>query len=209
MMAGKIRVLCVDDHRIVREGISLIIGRQPDMEVVAAAATGEEAVALVRHHRPDVTIMDLQLGAMSGDEAIRLIRSDDANARIIVLTVSQGDEDVYRAMQAGASAYLGKDTISDDLIHMIRDVHAGRQSSSAPAVEARLAERAARPTLTKRELDVMELIAQGLRNREIAATLGVGEETIFAHVKSILAKLQVHDRTAAVRVALQRGIIHI
>lgn len=208
MATQRIRVLCVDDHRIVREGIALIIGRQPDMTVVATAASGEEAVALCRRYRPDVTLMDLQLGGMSGLEAIRAIRRHDPTARIVVLTMYQGDEDIYRSLNAGAVTYLLKDTLSDDLVRVIREVHQGTPSLS-PDVAARLAERAAKPALTGREVQVIELIAQGMRNKEIAASLGISEETAQVHVKNILAKLDVKDRTAAVTVALRRGIIHI
>ena len=208
MSARRIRVLCVDDHRIVREGISLIINRQSDMEVVALAASGEEAVALHRKYRPDVTLMDLQLGAMSGVEAIRAIRSENATANIVVLTMYQGDEDIYRALEAGATTYLLKDTLSDDLIRIVREVHAGR-SPIRPEVEARLAERAARPALTAREVEVLELIAEGMRNKEIAVTLGISEQTAKVHVKNILAKLGVSDRAAVIPVALRRGIIHL
>jgi two-component system NarL family response regulator len=209
MPTDQIRVLCVDDHRIVREGIALIIARQPDMTVVGAAATGEEAVVLFDEHRPDVTLMDLQLGKMSGVEAIRAIRRRDNGARIVVLTMYHGDEDIHRALEAGATMYLLKDTLSDDLIRVVREVHAGRTPSIGPDVQARLAERAAGPTLTPREIQVVELISRGMRNKEIAAALGITEETAQVHVKNILAKLKVQDRTAAINVALRRGIIHI
>lgn len=204
----KIRVLCVDDHRLVREGLALIIDRQSDMGVVAAASTGEEAVEFYRTHRPDVTIMDLQLGTMSGVEAIKVIRREDPNARVIVLTMYQGDEDIYRALEAGAATYLLKDLPSEDLLRAIREVHAGQRPLNAE-VQARLAERNSRPALTPRELQVLQLVSQGLRNREIANTLGISEETAQVHVKNILAKLQVNDRTAATAVALRRGIIHL
>jgi len=204
-----IRVLCVDDHRIVREGIALIIERQPDMEVVGSAATGEEAVELFRRRQPDVTLMDLQLGQMSGVEAIRAIRRESPQARIVALTMYQGDEDIHRALEAGAIAYLLKDSLSDDLIRVVREVHAGQQPDFTADIKARLAERAARPTLTPREQQVVELISLGMRNKEIAAALGISEETAQVHVKNILAKLDAKDRTAAVNVALKRGIIHI
>jgi len=203
-----IRVLCVDDHRIVREGIALIITRQPDMQVVGAAATGEEAVQLFKRHRPDVTLMDLQLTAMSGLEAIQAIRREQADARIIVLTMYQGDEDIHRALAAGATTYLLKDTLSDDLIRFVREVHAGRRPIR-PDVKARLDERAAQPTLTPREIQVMELVSEGRRNKEIASLLGISEETVQVHLKNIFAKLKVSERTAAVNVALRRGIVHI
>jgi DNA-binding NarL/FixJ family response regulator len=208
MADAPIQILCVDDHRIVREGIELIIARQPDMQVAASAASGEEAIELFRRHRPDVTLMDLQLGAMSGVDAIRIIRREHPDARIVVLTMFQGDEDIFRALQAGAATYLLKDTLSDDLIRVIREVHAGKQPV-LPAVEARLAERAAGPTLTPREVQVVGLIAEGMRNKEIAAALGISDETVQVHVKSIFWKLKVKDRSAAMNVALRRGIIHL
>jgi DNA-binding NarL/FixJ family response regulator len=203
-----IRILCVDDHRIVREGIELIIARQPDMQVVASAAGGDESVELFRRHHPDVTLMDLQLGAMSGVEAIRVIRREHPEARIVVLTMYQGDEDIFRALQAGATTYLLKDMLSDDLIRVIREVHAGMHPVRAD-VEAALAERAAGPTLTPREVQVVGLIAEGMRNKEIAAALGISDETVQVHVKSIFWKLKVNDRSAAMNVALRRGIVHL
>jgi DNA-binding NarL/FixJ family response regulator len=208
MTTPRIRVLCVDDHRIVREGIGLIIARQPDMEVVGSAATGEEAVALFKRERPDVTLMDLQLPTMSGLEAIQAIRRDDADARIIVLTMYQGDEDIHRALTAGATTYLLKDTLSDDLIRFVREVHSGRRPIRAD-VKARLDERATQPTLTPREVQVMELVSEGRRNKEIAVLLGISEETVQVHLKNIFAKLKVGERTAAVNVAIRRGIVHI
>jgi DNA-binding NarL/FixJ family response regulator len=208
MVKPRIRVLCVDDHRIVREGIGLIIARQADMEVVGSAATGEEAVLLFRREQPDVTLMDLQLPTMSGLEAIRSIRREDAEARIIVLTMYQGDEDIHRALSAGATTYLLKDTLSDDLIRFVREVHSGRSPIRAD-VKARLDERAAQPTLTPREVQVMELVSEGRRNKEIATLLGISEETVQVHLKNIFAKLKVGERTAAVNVALRRGIVHI
>ena len=207
-MLRRIRVLCVDDHRIVREGISLIINRQSDMEVVALAASGEEAVSLYRKYRPDVTLMDLQLGAMSGVEAIRAIRSESVSANIVVLTMYQGDEDIYRALEAGAAAYLLKDTLSEDLVRVIREVHSGNHPIP-PDVAAALAARRAQPSLTPREVGVVQLIAQGMRNKEIAVALGISEQTAKVHVKNILAKLNVSDRSAVIAVAVRRGIIHI
>jgi DNA-binding NarL/FixJ family response regulator len=205
---SKIRILCVDDHRLVLAGIELMIGRQPDMTVVGSATTGEEAVSLFRQHRPDITLMDLQLPVMTGLEAIRAIRHMSPEARIIVLTMYHGDEDIYRALVAGASTYLLKDMLSDDLMRVIREVHAG-QRALLPDVQVRLDERATRPSLTPREVQVTELIGRGLRNKEIAAELHISEETVQVHVKSILTKLSVNDRTAAVNVAMRRGIIHL
>lgn len=209
MSIRHIRVQCVDDHRILREGLELIIGQQRDMTLVASAATGEEAVKLFRQHRPDVTLMDLRLRGMSGIEAIRDIRRVDPNARIVVLTMYEGDEDIHRALEAGAVTYLLKDTISEDLIRIVREVHSGQRPLATPAVAARLAERASHPTLTSREVAVMNLVAQGMRNKEIAAALGCMEATVHVHLKNIYSKLKVRDRTAAVTVALQRGIVHV
>ena len=206
---SRITVLCVDDHRLVRDGIALIIGRQPDMKVVASAANGHEAVELFARHRPDVTLMDLQLGPMTGVQAIQEIRRQAPNAKIIAVTTYEGDEDIYRALQAGAATYLLKNTVSDDLIRVVRDVYQGRQLELPPDVKARLAERSKRPTLTAREHQVVELIAVGMQNKEIGASLGITEETVQVHVKNILAKLGARDRTAAIGVAARRGIIHL
>lgn len=208
MSKPRIRVLCTEDHSIVREGIALIINRQPDMEVIASAASGEEAIALFRTHQPDVTLMDLRLGTMSGVETIRALRQLQPEARIVVLTMYQGDEDIYRALEAGAAAYLLKDTLADELVNVIRSVYEGRQPMT-PDVQERLAERASRPSLTPREVQVLELIAEGMRNREIARVLHLSEETVEVHAKNIRTKLGVKDRTAAVNVAIKRGIIHI
>ena len=208
MAKSKIRILCVDDHRLVLAGIELMIGRQPDMTVVGSATTGEEAVSLFRQHKPDITLMDLQLPVMTGLEAIRAIKHLSPDARIIVLTMYHGDEDIHRALMAGASTYLLKDMLSDDLMRVIREVHAG-QRALLPDVQVKLDERATRPSLTPREVQVTELIGRGLRNKEIASELHISEETVQVHVKSILTKLSVNDRTAAVNVAMRRGIIHL
>lgn len=208
MSESRIRVLCVDDHAVVREGVRLTIDLEPDMIVVATAATGEEAVELFERRRPDVVLMDLQLPTMSGLEAIHAIRRKDAHARIIVLTMYQGDEDIYRALKAGAATYLLKDALSDDLGQVVRDVHAGLRPI-LPDIAVRLAARASRPALTAREVQVVELIAQGLRNKEIAAALEISDGTVQAHVKNILSKLHVQDRAEAITVALRRGIIHL
>ena len=205
---SSIRVLCVDDHRIVREGIALILAREPDIEVVASAANADEAVSEFKRHRPDVTLMDLRLGERNGIDAIKEIRRDYPDARIVVLTMYQGDEDIHRALSAGAATYLLKDALSDDLIRVVREVHAGGHPM-APDVRARLDQRAAHPTLTPREIQVLQLVSLGKRNKEIAAILGLSDDTVPVHVKNIFAKLRVNERTAAVNVALRRGIIHI
>lgn len=208
MSAIKIRLLCVDDHRLVRDGISSIINRQPDMVVVASGASGEEAIELFRAYQPDVVLMDLQLDGMNGLRATREIKTISPDARIVMLTVHWGDEDIFRALEAGAITYVHKNALADDLLRVIRLVHQGERPL-APEVKARLAERATRPTLTRREVEVMELISQGLRNKEIAASLGISDDTARDHVKRILAKLDVGDRSAAINVAIRRGIIHI
>jgi two-component system, NarL family, response regulator len=203
-----IRIMCVEDHRIVREGIVLLLERQPDFKVVATASNGRESIAQFRRHRPDVTLMDLELPLMGGVEAIRHIRREDADARIVVLTVYQGDEDIHRALQAGAATYLLKDTISDELVRVIREVHAG-QHPLTPDVQARLAHRAEQRSLTPREVLVLELVSRGLRNRDIARSLNISEETVQVHVRNIVTKLDADSRMAAIRIAMQRGIIHI
>jgi DNA-binding NarL/FixJ family response regulator len=207
-LPNNIRILCVDDHRIMLAGLELMIARQTDMTVVGSATTGEEAVSLFRQHRPDITLMDLQLPVMTGLEAIHVIRHISPEARIIVLTMYDGDEDIHRALGAGAATYLLKDMLADDLMGVIRKVHAG-QRELLPPVQTRLDERATRPSLTPREVQVTELIGRGLRNKEIAWELHISEDTVQVHVRSILSKLSVNDRTAAVQVALRRGIIHL
>lgn len=203
-----IRVLCVDDHRVMLDGLALLIGRQPDMQVVAAAVNGEQAVAQYMNVRPDVTLMDLQLPGTNGLEAIRQIRRLDCEARIVVLTMYQGDEDVYRCLEAGAATYLLKDALSDELVNVIRQVHRGDRPRT-PEVEARLESRRQQPILTPREVQVVGLITEGLRNKEIAVTLGISEQTAKVHVKNILAKLRVNDRAAVISVAARRGIVHL
>jgi DNA-binding NarL/FixJ family response regulator len=203
-----IRVLCVDDHRLMREGIARIVGVQPDMTVVALASDGEQAVAQFLKYRPDVTLMDLEMPTMTGVQAIQAIRGHQPDARIVVLTMYHGDEDIHRAIAAGAMGYLLKDTLPDDLIRVIREVHSGRRAIP-PEIAAVLEQRASQPTLTFRESQVLELLATGKRNKEIAAALGISGDTASAHIKSIFQKFNVHDRTAALAEALRRGIIHI
>lgn len=207
-MTSRIRVMCVEDHRIVREGIALIITREPDMQVVAFAATGDEAVQKFEQHQPDITLMDLRLGKTSGLDAITAIRRRHGDARIIVLTMYQGDEDIHQALKSGAATYLLKDALADDLIRVVREVHAGGHPMNAD-VRALLDERKSQPKLTPREVQVLKLVAVGHRNKEIATLLGVSDETVPVHLKNIFSKLGVTDRTAAVNVALRRGIVHI
>jgi two-component system NarL family response regulator len=203
-----ITVLCVDDHPLVLDGIMQKINRQPDMTVVATATDGRQAVELFKRHRPDVTVMDLQLPGMSGLDAIQAIRSENPKARIVVLTMYQGDEDIFRALKSGAATYLLKDTPSDELVRAVRDVHLGL--SSLPAnVAQRLATRPFDEGLTSRGMEVLRLLAAGMRNKEIAAALDISQETVQGHVKKILRTLEVNDRTAAVTVAIRRGIIRL
>jgi two-component system NarL family response regulator len=207
-MSKRISVLCVDDHRIVREGIVAVIGRQPDMTVTGTAANGLQAVEAFLQSPPDVTLMDLQLPVLSGLEAIRRIRIVDAHAKIVVLTTYHGDEDVHQALAAGASTYLLKEAVLDDLADVVRAVHNGARPLPDD-VQRILASRANLSQLTAREVEVIELIAQGLRNREVGHALGITEETTKVHVRNIMDKLNVQDRTEAVTMALRRGIIHL
>jgi len=209
MTSGRIRVLCADDHPIVREGIGLIISQQPDMDVVGTASSGEECLVMFREQRPDITVMDLQMGGMSGVDAIRAIRQEAPIAKVIVLTMYSGDEDIHQAVAAGASAYLFKNAISNDLIRVIRQVHGSDEPVLSREIKARLDERAGRPRITPREVEILELISQGLRDKEIAEAVGISEKTVYVHVKNILAKLDAKDRTAAVRAAVHRGLIRM
>jgi DNA-binding NarL/FixJ family response regulator len=203
-----ITLMCVDDHALVREGIAQIINLQADMKVVASAATVEEAIRLFDEHQPDVTLMDLQLGPASGLDAIAAIRARHPDARIIVLTMYLGQEDIYRALQRGAATYIVKDMLSKDLIRVVREVHEGR-ARIPERVAAVLAERDDRSALTKRETEVLRLMAEGKRNKEIADILGIQNETVHAHIRSAYLKLEVNDRTGAVAAAVRRGIIRL
>ena len=203
-----IRVLCIDDHPLLREGVARKIERQPDMVVVDTAGTGQEAVMLYLRHRPDIVLMDLQLPGMGGLQAIEAIRREDPDAKIIVLTISGGDEDIFRAIRAGAASYLLKSSLSQDLIATIRRVVDGERPIP-PEVAERLAAREGQSGLSTREIEILELIAKGLRNKEIASALGIGQETVQTHIKRLFVKLHVSDRTAAVTVALSRGIVHM
>lgn len=204
----KIRVLVVDDHHVVRQGIAALINSADDMTVVAEAANGRQAVDLFGQHSPDVTIMDLRLPVLTGVEAITAIRQITPTAKVIVLTTFDGDEDIYRALQAGARGYLLKDMFGDDLMDAIRAVHAGKTRIPA-AVAQRLADRMTGPELTPRELEVLKLIVAGNSNKDIAHRLFISEATVKTHINSLLGKLQVNDRTQAATTALQRGIVHL
>lgn len=201
-----IRLLCVDDHHVVRNGLVLIMNRQPGLKVVATASTGEQAMVLHRDLLPDVTVMDLQLPKMAGLAAVRAIRSETPDARIIILTVCNDENDMYQANEAGAAAYLVKDALPDDLIRTIRQVHDGERPLAA-AMRLRRSERTERSKLTPRELEVIRLMAQAMRNKEIATVLGLSEQTVHAHIKNIFLKLQVADRIAAINLARRYGLI--
>lgn len=206
MTTTPIRVLIAEDHLIARVGVGTIVDTQTDMQVVAEAASGAEAVRMHEQHRPDVTLMDIRMPVMGGIDAMRAIRERAPLARFIALSTYSGDEEIRRALQAGASAYLTKDVLDDELVKTIRLVHAGK-AYLPPAVAATLAAHATRPELTARELDVLALIVRGMGNKQIAGELKIAEYTVKNHVKNVLSKLGVEDRTQAATSALQRGII--
>ena len=203
-----VRLLVVDDHHIVRQGLIALLSTVPEMEVVAEASDGKQALELYRRHQPDVTLMDLRMNSMNGVETTRAIRAEFPNARIIVLTTFDGDEDIYRALQAGARGYLLKGMDTEELLAAIRTVHSGKSRIPAPVAE-RLAERMNTPALTERETEVLRLIVGGNSNKEIAAALFISEATVKTHINSLLSKLGVTDRTQAATTALQRGIVHL
>ena len=205
---NEIRVLVVDDHFVVRMGLTTLINTQSDMTVVGEATNGKQAVELFRAEKPDVTLMDLRMPEMNGVEAITAIRNEYPDCRIIVLTTYDGDEDIYRAFQAGARAYLLKDMHRDELLEAIRSVYRG-QRFIPPVVASSLADRMPRSELTSRELEVLKLIVKGMSNKEIASTLEITEGTVKVHVNNVLGKLGVSDRTKAATTAIQRGIVHL
>jgi len=206
--AKAIRVLAVDDHALLREGIAALINAESDMKLVAEASSGQDAIEKFRLHRPDITLMDLQMPGLSGIEAIIGIRGESPNARIIVLTTYRGDVQVLRSLKAGARGYILKGQVHRELLDTIRAVHAG-QKRIPQEVAAELADHATDEDLTSREIDVLRLIAAGNANKEIAGRLFIAEETVKSHVTNILAKLGANDRTHAVTTALKRGIIEL
>ena len=203
-----IRVLTVDDHALLREGIASLVNEEPDMKLVAEASTGEEAIEKFRQHHPDVTLMDLQMPNVNGIEAIQRIQSEFPGARIIVLTTYTGDVQVVRALKAGARGYLLKGHVHRELLDTIRAVDAG-QKRIPPEIATELAEHNADDDLTQREIDVLRLIAAGNANKQIADQLSIGEATVRGHVTNILSKLGANDRTHAVTIGLSRGIIEL
>ena len=204
----KIRILCVDDHPLLQEGLAAVIRDQPDMLLTGEASTGQEAIQRFREQSPDVTLMDLRLPDMSGIDAMIAIRSEFPDARVIILTTFAGDVEIQRALRAGAGAYVFKSMPPKELMQVVRQVHAGKKSISAE-VAARLAEHYGDERLSGREIEVLRQVAGGNRNREIAEKLFISEETVKVHIKHIMDKLGAADRTQAVAIAVQRGIIQL
>jgi DNA-binding NarL/FixJ family response regulator len=203
-----VRVLCVDDHPLVRKGIASILNNEPDMKLVAEAGNGRDAVAMFKAHQPDVTLMDLRMPEMDGIEAARQIRAESPDAKIIALTSFDGDQEIYRALEAGVRGYLLKEMVHTEVVRAIRLVHAGKRLMP-PEVAERLTDYFPKAALTPREVEVLSLVAAGLANKEIAAKLGTADGTVKIHVQNILSKLNASDRTHAVTIAIQRGIIQL
>jgi DNA-binding NarL/FixJ family response regulator len=205
---NKIRIVVIDDQAVVRQGFVALINTVADMEVVAEGTNGQQAIDLYREHKPDVMLIDLRMPVLSGVEAIAAIRREFPAARVIVLTTYDGDEDIYRSLQAGAQGYLLKDVFFEDLEEAIRKVHGGSRRIPAEVAE-RLAERMSGSNLTGRELEVLQQIVAGKSNKEIGSQLNISEATVKSHINNILSKLGVSDRTQAATTALQRGIVHL
>jgi DNA-binding NarL/FixJ family response regulator len=206
--AGRIGILTVDDHPLLREGVASMINAEPDMQIVAEADSGAEAIKQFRSHRPDVTLMDLQMPGMNGVDAIKAIRGEFEDARIIVLTTYTGDVQVLQALKAGAAGYLLKSALRTELLNAIRAVHIGQRHVSA-SIATEIAQHVGEVALSERELEVLRKVAAGNSNKQVAAQLGISEDTAKAHMKNILSKLNANDRTHAVTIAVKRGIIDI
>jgi DNA-binding NarL/FixJ family response regulator len=203
-----IRIFCVDDHPLMREGIATVIRNEPDMQLVAEASTGHDAIRGFREHRPDVTLMDIRMPDMGGIDALLAIRTEFADARVIMLTTFEGDAEIKRALEAGAQGYIFKNMPRKQLVEVIRKVHAG-QKHIPIEVAVQLMEHLGAETLSKREVEVLQKVAGGNRNSDIAALLFISEETVKGHVKHIMEKLGASDRTEAVAIGIRRGIIHL
>ena len=208
MAENTLRVMCVDDHPLVRKGVAAILANEPDMELVAEASDGQEAVEKYRQLHPHVVLMDLRMPHMDGTEATRAIRSQDPEARIIALTSYDGDQDIYRALEAGVRGYILKEMVHSEVVKAIRTVQAGKRLMP-PEVAERLSEYFPQVALTPREVEVLSLVARGMANKEIAHKLGTANGTIKMHVQNILEKLGASDRTHAVTIAIERGILHL
>jgi DNA-binding NarL/FixJ family response regulator len=208
MAENTLRVMCVDDHPLVRKGVAAILANEPDMELVAEASDGQEAVEKYRQLHPDVVLMDLRMPHMDGTEATRAIRSEDPEALIIALTSYDGDQDIYRALEAGVRGYILKEMVHSEVVKAIRTVQAGKRLMP-PEVAERLSEYFPQVALTPREVEVLSLVARGMANKEIAHKLGTANGTIKMHVQNILEKLGASDRTHAVTIAIERGILHL
>lgn len=208
MSNQKISIMVIDDQAVVRQGFVALINTVVDMEVIAEGINGQQAIDLYRQHKPDVTLIDLRMPVVGGVEAITTIRREFPDARLIVLTTYDGDEDIYRSLQAGAKGYLLKDVFFEELEATIRTIYAGARRIPA-AIAERLAERMAGSELTAREMEVLKLIVRGNSNKEIAANLNISEATVKSHINNLLSKLGVTDRTQAATMALQRGLVHL
>jgi DNA-binding NarL/FixJ family response regulator len=206
--APRIRVFCVDDHPLMREGIATVIRNEPDMQLVAEASTGYDAIRGFREYRPDVTLMDVRMPDMGGIDALRAIRTEFTNARVIMLTTFEGDAEIRRALEAGAQGYILKNMPRKQLVDVIRKVNAGQKHISVE-VAAQLMEHLGAETLSKREVEVLQKVAGGNRNSDIAALLFISEETVKGHIKHIMEKLGASDRTEAVAIGIKRGFIHL
>ena len=206
--APRIRVFCVDDHPLMREGIAAVIRNEPDMQLVAEASTGHEAIEGFRQHRPDVTLMDVRMPDMGGIDALLSIRTEFPDAHVIMLTTFEGDAEIKRALEAGAQGYMLKSMPRKQLVDVIRKVHAGKKHIP-PEVAAQLAEHLGDEALSKREVEVLQKVAGGKRNSDIATLLFISEETVKGHIKHIMGKLGASDRTEAVAIGIRRGLIHL
>jgi DNA-binding NarL/FixJ family response regulator len=205
---GTIRILCVDDHPLVRKGIASILANEADMELVAEANNGREAVELFSKHKPDVVLMDLRMPELDGTSATRIIRQESPDAKIIALTSYDGDQDIYRALEAGVRGYILKEMVHTEVVRAIRTVHSGKRLMPQEVAE-RLSEYFPQVALTPREVEVLGCVAKGMANKEIATRLGTASGTVKMHIQNILAKLGASDRTHAVTIAMERGILHL